>query len=73
MRILYDGSMILNADGSVVCWGIIKLKQDPAFLGFDFLPHDGGFPYQGDGQSGMLIQNISIYERSSENVVIDPE
>lgn len=67
----YDGSMIMNVDGSVVCWGIIKLTQDVAFLGIDLLPRGGGFPYRGDGQSGVLIQDISIYMRSSANVVID--
>jgi hypothetical protein len=69
----YDGSMIVKADGSVVCWGIIKLTQDQAFLGIDLLPRKGGFPYQGDGQSGMLLRNISLYMRSSPDVVFDAE
>lgn len=70
----YDGSMNMNADGSVVCWGIIKLTHDPAFLGIDLLPRGGGFPYQGDGdRAGLLIQSISIYRRSNADVVINPE
>ena len=69
----YDGSMIVNADGSVVCWGIIKLTQDQAYLGIDLMLRKGGTPYQGDGRSGVFIQDISIYMRSSPNVVIDAE
>jgi hypothetical protein len=69
----YDGSMIANADGSVTCWGIIKLTQDQAFLGIDLLPRNGSFPYQGDGKSGMLLQNISVYVRSHPDVVLGAE
>lgn len=69
----YDGSMIVKPDGSVVCWGIIKLTLDQAFLGIDLLPRKGGFPYQGDGESGMLLQDISLYMRSSPDVVIGPD
>jgi hypothetical protein len=67
----YDGSMMLGADGTVTCWGIIKLDSDPAFLGIDILPGGGGFPYQGDGRSGILLRNIRIFQRSSADVVMD--
>jgi hypothetical protein len=66
----YDGSMIVKANGSVVCWGIIKLTLDQAFLGIDLLPRKGGFPYQGDGESGMLLESISLHMRSSPDVVL---
>ena len=66
----YDGSMIMNADDSIVCWGIIKLTQDQANLGIDLLPQEGSFPYQGDGRSGLLLRNISLYMRSSPDVVV---
>jgi len=50
--------MDLNGDGSVVCWGIIRLTQDKAFLGIDLLPQGGGFPYQGEGgRAGLLISD----------------
>jgi hypothetical protein len=62
--------MIVKPDGSVVCWGIIKLTLDQAFLGIDLLPRKGGFPYQGDGESGMLLESISLYMRSSPDVVL---
>jgi hypothetical protein len=66
----YDGSMIMNADGSIVCWGIIKLTQDQARIGIDLLHQEGSFPYQGDGRSGLLLRNISLYMRSSPDVVV---
>jgi hypothetical protein len=69
----YDGSMIVNADGSIVCWGIIKLTQGQAHLGIDLLTRNGHSWYQGDGRSGLLVRNISLYMRSSPDVVVGTE
>jgi hypothetical protein len=67
----YDGSMIVKADGSIVCWGIIKLTQAQAYLGIDLLPQKGESPSQVDGQFGIFLQNISLYMRASPDVVLE--
>jgi hypothetical protein len=67
----YDGSVVPEADGFFTCWGIIRLEQDVGFIGLDFLPHGGGFPYAGDGQSGILVKDFRVYARSSPDVVAD--
>jgi hypothetical protein len=69
----YDGSMVLKTDGSVVCWGIVKLTHNTAVLGIDLLPQKGGFPYQGDGRSGLLVQDISLYIREAPDIVLNTE
>src|SRR4029077_14918455 len=70
---IYDGSMIVNADGSIVCWGITKLTQDQAYLVIDLLSPKTRSWYQGDGRSGLLVRNISLYMRSSPDVVVGTE
>jgi hypothetical protein len=70
---IYDGSMIVNADGSIVCWGIFKLTQDHAYLAIDLLSRTTRSWYQGDGRSGLLVRNISLYMRSSPDVVLGAE
>ena len=70
---IYDGSMIVNADGSIVCWGITKLTQDQAYLVIDLLSPKTRSWYQGDGRSGLLVRNISLYMRSSPDVVAGTE
>jgi hypothetical protein len=69
----YDGSMIVKADSWVVCWGIIKLTQDQAFLGIDVLPGQSGPGDQRAAEAGLLLQNVSLYLRSSPDVVLDAE
>jgi hypothetical protein len=67
----YDGGMSLQFNESVLCWGIIKLTQDSAVLGIDLLLQNAGRFYQGDGQSGLMIQEFSLFMRSSPDVLID--
>ena len=69
----YDGSMVVNADGSIVCWGIVKLTQDQAYLGIDLSLRKGGSPYQGDGRSGLLLRHVRLYMRSTPDVVLDAD
>jgi hypothetical protein len=69
----YDGGMNLGADGSFVCWGIIKLTQDRAVLGIELWPQNANLPYRGDGQSGLIIQDVALFMRSSPDVLIDSD
>jgi hypothetical protein len=67
----YDGSMVVNADGSMVCWGIIKLTQDQAYLGIVLQTRQNQSWYPGDGRSGMLLRSVRLYMRSSPDVVLN--
>jgi hypothetical protein len=71
----YDGSMIVNTDGSIVCWGIVKVTAGQAYLGIDLLRPKGGgtTSHQADKRAGLLLRNISLYMRSSPDVVVDGE
>ena len=67
----YDGNLVEEPDGFFTCWTIVKLVQDTAFLGIELLPRGGGFPYQGDGKSGMMVKDLRIYARTTPDVVVD--
>ena len=69
----YDGSMVVNKDGSVVCWGIVKLTQDQAYLGIDLMLRKGGTPVSGRRSFGPASSKCTLYMRSTPDVVLDAD
>ena len=69
----YDGSMVVNADGSIVCWGIVKLTQDQAYLGIDLSLRKGCSPGRATAVEGLLLRHVRLYMRSTPDVVLDAD